>query len=190
MVISKELADYFKDVDWAPSDVAVGLVLLKRRQKQVREIEELEKIISSAGKMEESMQKMEECMRQSFSQITLEIDLDTESSHDQHCDYATQFEGSHDRITNLEDLRDLFTFADYANIAYRQEDVMKLAADHLIYTEQSNGMFESPYFLAVSTKLKSIVIAVRGTYSMSDILVDLTLELEELHDGDGPVDFI
>ena len=28
--LAKELAVFFKDVDWAPSDVAVGLILLKR----------------------------------------------------------------------------------------------------------------------------------------------------------------
>lgn len=31
-------ARFFKDVDWAPSDVAVGLILLKREHKILRQV--------------------------------------------------------------------------------------------------------------------------------------------------------
>ncbi|KAJ3328403.1 hypothetical protein HDU76_010021 [Blyttiomyces sp. JEL0837] len=43
--IAKELADYFHDVDWAPSDVAVGLILLKREQKRITEIRQARRLI-------------------------------------------------------------------------------------------------------------------------------------------------
>lgn len=35
--VAGELADYFKDVDWAPSDIVAGLILVKRKQKRDRD---------------------------------------------------------------------------------------------------------------------------------------------------------
>ena len=47
--IAREFADFFKDVDWAPSDILVGLVLLKREQKLIREALEAELAMSTNG---------------------------------------------------------------------------------------------------------------------------------------------
>lgn len=43
--LASELAEYFHDVDWAPSDLALGLILLKREQKLVTEIRQARRLI-------------------------------------------------------------------------------------------------------------------------------------------------
>lgn len=43
--VATVFARFFKDVDWAPSDVAVGLILLKREQKIMRAVTELRKTL-------------------------------------------------------------------------------------------------------------------------------------------------
>ncbi|KAI8926576.1 hypothetical protein BC831DRAFT_504386 [Entophlyctis helioformis] len=45
--ISRELADYFHGVDWAVTDIAVGLILLKREQKMAREASEVRAAVPS-----------------------------------------------------------------------------------------------------------------------------------------------
>ncbi|EGF83960.1 hypothetical protein BATDEDRAFT_84675 [Batrachochytrium dendrobatidis JAM81] len=47
--VSRELADYFKDVDWSPSDIAVGLILLKREQKMAREAAEVKQALPGSS---------------------------------------------------------------------------------------------------------------------------------------------
>ncbi|KAI9340688.1 hypothetical protein DFJ73DRAFT_554383 [Zopfochytrium polystomum] len=43
--VASELADYFQDVQWAPTDVAAGLILLKREQKRITEIRQARRLI-------------------------------------------------------------------------------------------------------------------------------------------------
>ena len=43
-----------------------------------------------------------------------------------------------------------------------------------------NDLYQSPFLVSVDHDWNTIVIAIRGTYSASDILVDLNLETEML----------
>ncbi|KAJ1561771.1 hypothetical protein HK405_002909 [Cladochytrium tenue] len=43
--VAAELAEYFKDIDWAPTDLAAGFILLKREQKRVTEIRQARRLI-------------------------------------------------------------------------------------------------------------------------------------------------
>ncbi|RKP01325.1 hypothetical protein CXG81DRAFT_18853 [Caulochytrium protostelioides] len=44
--VSRDLADYFQDVDWASSDVFIGLILLKREQKELKEAMEIRRLLA------------------------------------------------------------------------------------------------------------------------------------------------
>lgn len=59
----------------------------------------------------------------------------------------------------------------------------------LLYISHTNSFFRSPYFVSIDHKTRNIVIAVRGTLSTADVLVDLSLHLTELEifdvEGDG-----
>jgi hypothetical protein len=43
--ISELLARYFQDFNWAPSDILVGLIALKKEQKQISEIKQARRLI-------------------------------------------------------------------------------------------------------------------------------------------------
>eukprot|EP00842_Homolaphlyctis_polyrhiza_P002976 jgi/Hompol1/367/HPOL_002148-RA len=56
--VSREFADYFKDVDWSPTDIAVGLILLKREQKLAREFTEVHAATSPVATQPHATQPM------------------------------------------------------------------------------------------------------------------------------------
>jgi hypothetical protein len=43
--ISMQVAIFFQDVDWAPSDILVGIVLLKREQKRIIDVKQARRLI-------------------------------------------------------------------------------------------------------------------------------------------------
>ncbi|KAJ3037576.1 hypothetical protein HK097_003468 [Rhizophlyctis rosea] len=53
-------------------------------------------------------------------------------------------------------------------------------SEELIYISRSNGLFRSPFFISRDPTTRSIVIAVRGTLSTADVVIDLSLHLTEL----------
>ncbi|KAJ3298008.1 hypothetical protein HK104_011232 [Borealophlyctis nickersoniae] len=50
----------------------------------------------------------------------------------------------------------------------------------LLYISRNNGLFRSPFFVARDPATHSVVIAIRGTLSTADMLVDLSLHVTEL----------
>ena len=52
--------------------------------------------------------------------------------------------------------------------------------DILLHYSPLNDLYQSPFLVSVDHDWNTIVIAIRGTYSASDILVDLNLETEML----------
>lgn len=71
--VAREFADFFKDLEdnWASSDIAVGLILLKREQKMVRESLEAWKLIPEKYKPEQILprwnRKLTEIMKRRAS---------------------------------------------------------------------------------------------------------------------------
>jgi predicted lipase len=53
-------------------------------------------------------------------------------------------------------------------------------SDILLHYSPLNDLYQSPFLVSVDHDWNTIVIAIRGTYSASDILVDLNLETEIL----------
>lgn len=139
---SREFAEYFTDdMDWSVSDLMVGLILLRQRQKDYKK------------RHPHLLKPKEEVSKQTIDEIKL--------------------------------------FLRYAELMYYNEDINHLGQDHLVFTDFSNsGNFEVPYLLAYSIRTKSVVIAIRGVYSNSDLLVSLKLDLEELEDADGRVNLV
>jgi hypothetical protein len=139
---SREFAEYFTDdMDWSVSDLMVGLILLRQKQKDYK-------------RKHPHILKTEEKVSKGI-------------------------------------LDDIKLFARYAELMYYNEDINQLGQDHLVFTDFSNsGNFEVPYLLALSIHTKTVVIAIRGVYSNSDLLVSLKLDLEELEDVDGRVTLV
>ncbi|KNC99851.1 uncharacterized protein SPPG_05225 [Spizellomyces punctatus DAOM BR117] len=60
----------------------------------------------------------------------------------------------------------------------------KLHSD-LIYISHINSPFRSPFFVSLDHQSRSVVVAVRGTFSTADVLVDLSLQVTDLELCDG-----
>ncbi|TPX65219.1 hypothetical protein SpCBS45565_g05341 [Spizellomyces sp. 'palustris'] len=55
----------------------------------------------------------------------------------------------------------------------------------LIYISHVNSPFRSPFFVSLDHQSRSVVVAVRGTFSTADVLVDLSLQVTDLELCDG-----
>ncbi|KAI8844567.1 hypothetical protein BJ741DRAFT_588754 [Chytriomyces cf. hyalinus JEL632] len=88
-----------------------------------------------------------------------------------------------------EEIDDILHFARFAEVVYTPEEINMIYSDKLHFHSNDNGIFRSPFLIVHDEDTDSIVIAVRGTYSASDVLVDLKfdvvpLEIPELLDED------
>ncbi|KAJ3112483.1 hypothetical protein HK100_002317 [Physocladia obscura] len=279
--VAGELANYFKDFDWAPSDVAVGLLLLKREQKKITEIrqarrilieqpegflvptldnqqirEELQKVQGEEeskrmlfmnggriGKLFKGTMKKKESGRPTItgtvatsdgqsnnwlspikmskedvketkplgisshlspSPIT-EVPSDAESGTEmiQPKGGSTQEANAvslqirlpehqiplkiedddavgTERTVLREEIDDILHFARYAEVVYTPEEFDMIYSDRLHFHTTDNGIYRSPYLIVHDVDTDSIVIAIRGTYSASDVLVDLKFDVTDI----------
>ncbi|KAJ3231233.1 hypothetical protein HDU81_003926 [Chytriomyces hyalinus] len=88
-----------------------------------------------------------------------------------------------------EEIDDILHFARFAEVVYTPEEINMIYSDKLHFHSNDNGIFRSPFLIVHDEDTDSIVIAVRGTYSASDVLVDLKfdvvpLDIPELPDED------
>ncbi|KAJ3415740.1 E3 ubiquitin-protein ligase rbbp6 [Chytridiales sp. JEL 0842] len=78
-----------------------------------------------------------------------------------------------------EEIDDILHFVKFAEAAYSPEDVAAFS-NGMIKHNQENGLFKTPYFICFDEEMDCFVIAIRGTFSAVDMLVDLKFTLEEL----------
>ncbi|CAH0548856.1 unnamed protein product [Brassicogethes aeneus] len=198
--IARLLADYFRDLDVVPSDVVVGLVLLRKFQ-----------IIERKAIVEQRKNDTYEYL--SGAPITP----------------RTQFLSLHDAGEDLNEFQAIIHYAYFAVRAYgwpiylmtnklgvcqlcaglnccclpcsknRPSDVPEIVDDNccqcnyaalhkltdlgdieIIYATYHVDVGQTPFFVALDYDRKKIVISIRGTLSMKDILTDLNAEGETL----------
>jgi len=53
----------------------------------------------------------------------------------------------------------------------------------IVHVSWRNELFHSPYLICIDSKEETIVVAVRGTLSLNDALIDLNIDLEVLGEG-------
>ncbi|KAJ1553613.1 hypothetical protein HK405_007422 [Cladochytrium tenue] len=302
--VATELADYFKDVDWAPTDLLAGLILLKREQKRITEIRQARRLVleqpagfsipvidssetlteianvtlasirrrrelasssTIAGSAQDPVLSIlelptaptrviitvTECKEESHSIDTIvEIASDLQprpsgantpdlsdlesnvslgsslpstgplldgkgeltafhklrllqginaprlpatGSNEKFKPWITKKKRriGHHRLRQKnrpgkgallrEDIDDILHFARYAEVIYDDDDVaLSFPAENIIRHSPDNHLYKSPYLVVHDTLNDAVVIAVRGTYSAADILVDLKFTLASM----------
>ncbi|KAJ3014543.1 UNVERIFIED_CONTAM: hypothetical protein HDU68_000234 [Siphonaria sp. JEL0065] len=88
-----------------------------------------------------------------------------------------------------EEIDDILYFARFAEVVYTPENVDMIYSDKLHFHSTDNGIYRCPYLIVHDEVTDSIVIAIRGTYSAADVLVDLKFDvtpliIPELDDGE------
>ncbi|KAI8914498.1 Alpha/Beta hydrolase protein, partial [Gorgonomyces haynaldii] len=81
-----------------------------------------------------------------------------------------------------EDIWDILHFSHYSKLAYVEIDPNR-NFDLLLSRSAKNDLFHSPFMISFDHDWKAIVIAIRGTNSAVDVLVDLKIDLAPLETG-------
>ncbi|KAJ3160997.1 hypothetical protein HK101_000851 [Irineochytrium annulatum] len=81
-----------------------------------------------------------------------------------------------------EDIIDILHYARFAEVVYAPEEYNTLFGEkkwNMLRNSPVNQLFLSPYFIAFDPEEESVVISIRGTFSIEDVLVDLKFDLAE-----------
>ncbi|XP_059976586.1 diacylglycerol lipase-beta isoform X1 [Mesoplodon densirostris] len=170
---------YFSDTDLVPSDIAAGLVLLHQQQDNIRSSQEPDQVVShSPGPSQEA-------------------DLDAEL---ENCHHYMQFAAAaygwplyvyRNPFTGLcriggDCCRSRTTDYDLVGgdqLSCHFGSILQttgLQYRDFIHVSFHDKVYELPFLVALDHKKESVVVAVRGTMSLQDILTDLSAESEQL----------
>nr|XP_003470084.1 sn1-specific diacylglycerol lipase beta [Cavia porcellus] len=171
---------YFSDTDLVPSDIAAGLALLHQQQDSISSNQELEEVTShSSGHSQEA-----------------ELDAELENCH-HYMQFAAAAYGwplyiyrnpftglckiggdcCRSRTTEYE-----LVGGDQANCHFGSIlHTTGLQYRDFIHISFHDKVYELPFLVALDHRKECVVVAVRGTMSLQDILTDLSAESESLH---------
>ncbi|XP_073447131.1 diacylglycerol lipase-beta [Aquarana catesbeiana] len=177
--IAELFTTYFSDTDLVPSDIAAGLTLLHQEQDKVELSRDPDEVL---------------CQSPSRSaREDLDVELDKAAYYMQFAAaaygwplyvYSRPFTGlcklcgeccqnrsaQHD-IVGGDDLNCHFgSILQTTGLQYRD----------FIHISFHNRIYEIPFFVALDHKTEAILVAVRGTLSLEDVLTDLSAECENL----------
>ncbi|XP_076642816.1 inactivation no afterpotential E isoform X4 [Halictus rubicundus] len=195
--IARLLSDFFRDLDVVPSDVVAGLVLLRKFQKIERELI----VKQRKNDTYEFLSGVPVTPRTKFLSLTEDGDLGHFQSaiHYMHfalaaygwpmflvshssgiCQLCARIRcscfpcgGHQDDATVVEDNCCQCNYA-----ALRK--MVDVAEVEVIYATFHVDVGETPFFVALDYTRKKVVVSIRGTLSMKDVLTDLNAEGEVL----------
>ncbi|XP_011633571.1 sn1-specific diacylglycerol lipase alpha isoform X11 [Pogonomyrmex barbatus] len=197
--IARLLSDFFRDLDVVPSDVVAGLVLLRKFQKIERELI----VKQRKNDTYEFLSGVPVTPRTKFLSLTEDGDLGhfqlaihymhfalaaygwpmflVDSSTDL-CQLCTRLQccccfpcGNHHEDTTVI-VEDNCCRCNYAALSR----MLDLGEIEVVYATFHVDVGETPFFVALDYTKRKIVISIRGTLSMKDVLTDLNAEGEVL----------
>uniref|UniRef100_A0A3B5KZK0 Diacylglycerol lipase-beta n=1 Tax=Xiphophorus couchianus TaxID=32473 RepID=A0A3B5KZK0_9TELE len=177
--ISQLLSDFFSDTDLVPSDIAAGLALLHQEQDKMERSRDPEDIVTHSPSS------------------PIDQDLQTELEKAAHCmQFAAAAYGWPLYVYSNPFTAPCKLSGDCCRTSAAAYDVV--GGDHLgchfssilqatglqyrdfIYVSFHNQIYEIPFFVALDHKREAVLVAVRGTLSLKDVLTDLSAECENL----------
>ncbi|XP_029433550.1 sn1-specific diacylglycerol lipase beta [Rhinatrema bivittatum] len=178
--IAELFSTYFSDTDLVPSDIAAGLTLLHQEQDKMEQCREPEEVV---------------CLTPSSP---VREDLDVELENAAHymqfaaAAYGWPFYIFSNPLTGLcmlsgeccrsRTLENDIVGGDYLNCHFGSIlQTTGLQYRDFIYISFHNKIYEIPFFIALDHKTEAILVAVRGTLSLEDVLTDLSADTETLH---------
>ncbi|XP_054001442.1 diacylglycerol lipase-alpha isoform X3 [Hylaeus anthracinus] len=195
--IARMLSDFFRDLDVVPSDVVAGLVLLRKFQKVERELI----VKQRKNDTYEFLSGVPVTPRTKFLSLTEDGDLGhfQLAIHYMHfalaaygwplflvnhstglCQLCARLRcgcfpcGGHDDDATV--VEDNCCQCNYAAL----RKMVDVAEVEVIYATFHVDVGETPFFVALDYTKKKVVVSIRGTLSMKDVLTDLNAEGEVL----------
>ncbi|XP_035647680.1 diacylglycerol lipase-beta-like isoform X2 [Oncorhynchus keta] len=151
--IAQLVSGFFSDTDLVPSDIAAGLALLHQEQD-----------------------KMEQCR-----------DPDEALSHSPSSPIAEDLEAELEKATHCMQFAvaaygwPMYVYSNPLTGACRlSRDCTGLQYRDFIYVSFHNQIYEIPFFVALDHKRAAVLVAIRGTLSLRDLLTDLSADCENL----------
>ncbi|XP_068100656.1 diacylglycerol lipase-beta [Hyperolius riggenbachi] len=180
--IAELFSAYFSDTDLVPSDIAAGLTLLHQEQDKVEHSRDPDEVVC------QSLESPAHSTRED-----LEVELNKAAYYMQFAAaaYGWPLYVYSNPITGLCKL-----CGECCQNRRAQSDIV--GGDHLnchfgsilqttglqyrdfIHISFHNRIYEIPFFVALDHKTEAILVAVRGTLSLEDVLTDLSADCENL----------
>ncbi|XP_058127729.1 diacylglycerol lipase-alpha [Anopheles ziemanni] len=192
--IARLLSDFFRDLDVVPSDVVAGLVLLRKFQKLEREVivrqqkNGTHKFLSGVpitastqflalndSRDYDHFQAVIRYMYFAQGAYGWPMYLMSHSSTGV-CHLASELRYCFCRRNTVDVVDDNCCFCNYAAL----KKMLELGEVEVIYATYHVDIAETPFFVAIDYNYNKIVISIRGTLSMKDVLTDLNAEGEPL----------
>ncbi|XP_035909680.1 diacylglycerol lipase-alpha isoform X2 [Anopheles stephensi] len=192
--IARLLSDFFRDLDVVPSDVVAGLVLLRKFQKLEREVivrqqkNGTHKFLSGVPitastqflalndpRDYDHFQTVIRYMYFAQGAYGWPMYLMSHSSTGV-CQLASELRYCFCRRNAVDVVDDNCCFCNYAAL----KKMLELGEVEVIYATYHVDIAETPFFVAIDYNYNKIVISIRGTLSMKDVLTDLNAEGEPL----------
>ncbi|XP_046616657.1 diacylglycerol lipase-alpha isoform X5 [Neodiprion virginianus] len=195
--IARLLSDFFRDLDVVPSDVVAGLVLLRKFQKIERELI----VKQRKNDTYEFLSGVPVTPRTKFLSLTEDGDLDHFQAAIHYMHFALAAYGwPIFLITHYTGLCQLCTRLRCGCFPCRRNDdeatvvddnccqcnyaalrrMVEVGEVEVVYATYHVDVGETPFFVALDYTRKKVVVSIRGTLSMKDVITDLNAEAEVL----------
>uniref|UniRef100_A0A1A8IQB5 Diacylglycerol lipase-beta n=2 Tax=Nothobranchius TaxID=28779 RepID=A0A1A8IQB5_NOTKU len=177
--ISQLFSDFFSDTDLVPSDIAAGLALLHQEQDKMERSRDPEALVSHSPSS------------------PVEHDLQVELENAAHCmRFAASAYGWPLYVFSNPLTGPCRLGGDCCRTGAADYDI--IGGDHLgchfssilqttglqyrdfIHVSFHNQIYQIPFFVALDHQKEAVVVAVRGTLSLKDVITDLSAECENL----------
>ncbi|XP_056152875.1 diacylglycerol lipase-beta [Lampris incognitus] len=177
--IAQLVSGFFSDTDLVPSDIAAGLALLHQEQDKMEQCRDPDDILTHSPSspigedLETELEKAAHCMQFAAAAygwpmyiysnpLTGACKLSRDCCRSQAAEYD---------IVGGDHLGCHFSSILHStNLQYRD----------FIYVSFHNQIYEIPFFVALDHKREAVLVAIRGTLSLRDVLTDLSAECENL----------
>uniref|UniRef100_A0A1I8QAG4 Diacylglycerol lipase-alpha n=1 Tax=Stomoxys calcitrans TaxID=35570 RepID=A0A1I8QAG4_STOCA len=195
--IARLLSDFFRELDVVPSDVVAGLVLLRKFQRLEREAIVRQRkngtyeFLSGVPITERTQfLALNDAKNYDFYQTVIHYMYFAQGAYG----WPMYFIINRSKICNLvpelkcfgcctaaatseaEVIKDNCCYCNYAAL----KKTLQVGDIEIVYATYHVDVGETPFFVAIDYTQKKIVISIRGTLSMKDILTDLNAEAEVL----------
>ncbi|XP_062382273.1 diacylglycerol lipase-beta [Sardina pilchardus] len=177
--IAQLVSGFFSDTDLVPSDIAAGLALLHQEQDKVEQSRDPDDVLAHSPSspiredLEVELERATHCMLFAVAAYGWPMYVYSNPltgvcklSGDCCRSRSTQYD-----IVGGDSLGCHFTsILQTTGLQYRD----------FIHISFHNQIYEIPFFVALDHKKESVLVAVRGTLSLKDVLTDLSAECENL----------
>ncbi|XP_043958350.1 diacylglycerol lipase-beta [Gambusia affinis] len=177
--ISQLLSNFFSDTDLVPSDIAAGLALLHQEQDKMERSRDPEDIVTHSPSspidqdLQTELEKAAHCMQ--FAAAAYGWPLYVYSNP---FTAPCKLSGDCCRTRAAE-----YDIVGGDNLGCHFSSILQttgLQYRDFIYVSFHNQIYEIPFFVALDHKREAVLVAVRGTLSLKDVLTDLSAECENL----------